>query len=66
MQVTVNGESRELSDDTTVAHLIEALGLAEVPVVVQRNDEIVNRDRYAETALADGDVLELVRFVGGG
>jgi len=66
MQVTVNGESKELADNTTIDALIDALGLAEVPVVVQLNDEIVNRDRYPETVLAEGDVVELVRFVGGG
>ena len=32
----------------------------------ERNGEIVPRNRYGETLLADGDVLEIVSFVGGG
>jgi len=66
MRVTINGDTRDIADGLTVEALVEELGLAESPVVVQRNDAIIERTRYAETAIAEGDVLELVRFVGGG
>jgi thiamine biosynthesis protein ThiS len=33
---------------------------------VERNREIVDREAFRDTRLADGDVLELVRLVGGG
>ena len=35
-------------------------------LAVERNGNIVPRARYGETVLEDGDVLEIVRFVGGG
>ena len=35
-------------------------------VAVERNGEIVPRPRWAETAIADGDRIEIVRFVQGG
>ena len=66
MNVTVNGEQRAFDEGATVAALVEALGLAEVPVVVQRNSDIVERSRYESTPLEEGDTLELIRFVGGG
>ena len=49
-----------------VLDLLQALSLDAKTTVVQRNDDIVERERYADTALTEGDALELVRFVGGG
>lgn len=66
MNITVNGETREVSGDTTVLELVESLGFSATTVVVQQNDAIISRDAYAATPLRDGDVLELIRFVGGG
>jgi sulfur carrier protein len=64
--LTVNGARREAPDGCTVAALIARVGLQESATVVELNARIVERARYATTVLADGDVLELVRFVGGG
>ncbi|MBN2310493.1 MAG: sulfur carrier protein ThiS [Candidatus Hydrogenedentes bacterium] len=66
MNLTINGEQREAADGTTVLGLLESFGLKPEVTVVQRNDDIIDRDRYADTALAEGDCLELIRFVGGG
>lgn len=66
MTVIVNGESRELPEATTVATLAQLLGLNPKTVVVQRNDDIVDRTAYESTVLSDGDHIELIRFVGGG
>ena len=65
MKLTVNGEPREVAA-TTVLALLEELGLNPGTTVVERNAQIVDRTSYRETALADGDILELVRLVGGG
>ncbi len=65
--VTVNGAGRTVPHGGTVASLLESLGLHPALVVVERNREILrDRARFADVALADGDVLELVHFVGGG
>lgn len=66
MQIHLNGETRDVAPGTTVQKLIEALGLNEKTVVVQRNDDIVERVDYGTTMLVDGDRLDLIRFVGGG
>jgi thiamine biosynthesis protein ThiS len=64
--VTVNGEVREVPEGTSVAGLLALIGLDGRKVAVERNEEIVPRSTYAATALAAGDRLEIVHFIGGG
>ena len=66
MNVTVNGEARDIPPATTVRGLVELLGLTEGPVAVEKNGEVVPRAEHAATALTEGDVVEIVHFVGGG
>ncbi len=66
LAITVNGESREVAGGTTLRGLLEQLDLDPRAVVVEHNRRIVRRDGLAEAALAAGDVIELVHFVGGG
>lgn len=65
IKLTINGETQEVSA-TTVFDLIQELGLHPQGTIVERNLEIVDLAAYRETILVNGDVLELVRFVGGG
>ena len=62
----MNGEARDVPDGLTVRGLVEHLGLTDGPVAVECNREVVPRARHATTALAAGDVVEIVHFVGGG
>lgn len=66
MQVRVNGEERDVPERTTVRGLVELLGLAEGPVAVERNGDVVPRAQHASVEIAAGDVIEVVHFVGGG
>ena len=66
MKLVVNGETREVAEGITVLALLEELDLQPEATVVERNGEIVERARFAETVLTEADCLELVRFVGGG
>ena len=66
MRVTVNGEAHEVPAELTVRGLIELLDLSGGPVAVERNGDVVPRAEHVATALADGDVIEIVHFVGGG
>ena len=65
LTVVVNGETQILSP-CSVADLLAARGLAGKRVAVERNGAIVPRSLHAQTALADGDRLEIVVAVGGG
>ncbi|HEV7366145.1 MAG TPA: sulfur carrier protein ThiS [Gemmatimonadales bacterium] len=66
LEIMLNGESRQVPGPASVADLLRHLGLDPRTVVVELNREIVRRPRLDETALADGDTVELVHFVGGG
>jgi thiamine biosynthesis protein ThiS len=66
LEIIVNGESRHVPGPASVADLLRHLGLDPRTVVVELNREIVRRPRLDDTALADGDAVELVHFVGGG
>ncbi|WP_419255542.1 sulfur carrier protein ThiS [Caulobacter sp. ErkDOM-YI] len=66
MKLFLNGDEREISEVSSVADLVAALGLDSRKVAVERNLEIVPRSTYAETALTDGDRIEIVTFIGGG
>lgn len=65
--LTVNGERRTVATGITLAAFLRSLDLDPRLIVVERNREILrDRDAFGSVALADGDVLELVHFVGGG
>lgn len=66
MNLTVNGELRRFDAPASVTDLVAALGLDGRKVAVERNLEIVPRSAYGRTALADGDRIEIVHFIGGG
>jgi sulfur carrier protein len=66
MRLTVNGAAREVPDGLTVQQLVAHLGLDGGPVAVERNLEVVPRAEHAQTLVGDGDVIEIVHFVGGG
>jgi sulfur carrier protein len=66
VRTTINGESRELPDGTTVAALLEILGVPFSGVAVARNDRVVRRSEFAVHELADGDYIEIIKAVAGG
>ncbi len=66
MKITVNGEPRDVPSETTVRALVELEGLGGGPVAVERNGDIVRRKDHPTTPLHEGDIVEIVHFVGGG
>jgi len=66
LEIMVNGEPRRVPGPATAADLLRHLGLDPRTVVVELNRKIVRRPQLNDTALADGDAVELVHFVGGG
>ena len=63
IEVTVNGERWQVAAGSTVGDLLADLGRHPRTVAVEHNGAILPRARYAETALAAGDRLEIVYFV---
>lgn len=63
---TINGEPGTFANGDTVATLVVSLALDPRTVAVERNLAIVPRSQYGETALTEGDRIEIVEFIGGG
>jgi len=66
VRVRVNGDERSLGAGTSIAGLLDALGVSTPRVAVERNRAIVPKATYDSTLLKEGDELEVVEFVGGG
>ncbi len=66
MEITVNGNTRTVPEGTTVAQLLEELGLAGRYVAVEVNRELVPRKQHEGHTLSPGDRVEIVTLVGGG
>lgn len=66
VQLTVNGETREVPAGTTVAGLLGLLGVRTGAVAVEINAHVVRRAQHPDRTLAAGDQVEIVTFVGGG
>ena len=66
VEITCNGEKRQVAEGVTVQSMIVELGLEPDSVVAECDGAIVGRDAYETTPLKEGSVVELIRFVGGG
>jgi thiazole synthase len=66
LQIRLNGDPRDVPNGVSIASMLRELGLDPTKVAVERNREIVPRSTFGETAVEDGDVFEIVHFVGGG
>jgi sulfur carrier protein len=66
MIVTVNGEKKDVDEGLNLMRLIETFGLNPKATAVQHNEDIVRREDLNARVLQDGDIIELIRIVGGG
>ena len=66
MRIIVNGEPSEIRENSSVADLLDSLGIGRERVAVEVNLDIVPKARYDAHLLSEGDRIEVVHFVGGG
>jgi sulfur carrier protein len=66
MKLTLNGEACDLESCGTILDLLASLQLTEKMVLVELNGQAVERVEFRSASLADGDIVEIVRMVGGG
>ena len=64
--ITVNGEKRELPEETSIALLLEELQLNHQPCAVEINKELIPHQKHSKQVIKNGDVIEIVTIVGGG
>jgi thiamine biosynthesis protein ThiS len=65
MRIKVNGDEREISTGETVRALVARYSLTPEKVAIELNRRLVRAEKY-DTALNEGDEVEIVTFVGGG
>jgi len=66
LRILINGENKELIEQTTLEELIQQLGVRKETVVAEVNRRIIQMDKRSGIQLTDGDQVELIQFVGGG
>jgi len=66
MQITLNGKTHILEGRTSIAALIGVFSLDPRKVAIEHNLCIIPANEYENIYVEDGDVLEVVQFIGGG
>ena len=66
LKIRLNGDPYEVAGPLTVAELLERLEIDARRVAVEYNLVVLKRDAFGRTAVAEGDEIEIVNFVGGG
>ncbi|MBP6005199.1 MAG: sulfur carrier protein ThiS [Pyrinomonadaceae bacterium] len=66
INITLNGETREVPAEVDLDHLLELFSLPKQRVAIELNHAVVRRTDWPTTEVRDGDKLEVVHFVGGG
>ncbi|MGE0883399.1 MAG: sulfur carrier protein ThiS [Blastocatellales bacterium] len=66
MEISVNGEPRQITKEASVTDLVASLELTAARLAIELNLSILPRNSWATTKLQNGDKLEIVHFVGGG
>ncbi len=66
MQIFINGDPRDVPDDTRMSDLVQLLDLAGKRIAVEVNEELVPRSTFEQHRLASEDRIEIIHAVGGG
>lgn len=66
MKIIVNGQPRQVEENTRIEALLQALNLDPRQVVIELNHQILTKEDAAEKNLQADDQLEIIHFVGGG
>ena len=66
MQVTINGEKRELAESLTISEILKNLELPSERVAIELNKEVVRKKDWENIKVGDADKIEVIHFVGGG
>ena len=66
ISVKVNGEIREIEKNMNLLDFLIFIGISSTFIAVAYNGEVLRKEQYEGIEVSDGDILELVRPVGGG
>ena len=65
MKIKVNGHEIEIKDNSTIADFVKERNIEGI-FAIEKNLEIINKDRYETEIIKENDNIELVGFAGGG
>ena len=66
MTIKLNGKDHVLESPTSIAKLLESIGLGSKPVVVELNQKALFPREYEQSMLTDGDQVEIITIAAGG
>lgn len=66
MTITLNGTKRDIPENTTMTSLLDSVGLAGKPVIVELNQVALLPREITNAIVKDGDVMEIVQITAGG
>lgn len=66
MKLTVNGSVKEIEKVANIEELVHSLVETDKGLIVELNEKIIKRDNWKQQAVVEGDIVELIKFVGGG
>ena len=66
MNITINGEKKELETELNLRELLEKLDLPDERIAVELNKQVVRKKDWNATNISDADKIEIIHFVGGG
>lgn len=66
MQVTINGETKNLETEINLRELLEKLELPTERVAIELNKDVIRKKDWESIKISDADKIEIIHFVGGG
>lgn len=66
MNILINGEKKEIAEKINLAEMLDRFSLPSQRVAVELNRQVIRRKDWDQTDISEGDVIEVIHFVGGG
>ncbi len=64
--ITLNGEQKSFPSKLTVFELLEILSVSKNNIAIEVNQKVIQKKQFHDITIYDGDIVEIVSFVGGG
>lgn len=66
MNITLNGQKHNIESNITLEEMLINLNIEQNNIIAEVNGEVVTKDEFSNKIINENDIIELVRFVGGG
>lgn len=66
MNIILNGQKHNIESNITLKEILINLNIEQKNIIAEVNGEVVTKDDFSNKIINENDIIELVRFVGGG